>query len=50
MDYKGPRNSQTNFEKEQSCRLRLYDLKTLQSYSNENSVVLAQRQTYRPIK
>ena len=44
-------NCQRNLEKEQSWRYHAHRLQTiLQSYSNQNSKVLAQRQSYRSMK
>ena len=44
-------NCQSKLEKEQSWRYHAHRLQTiLQSYSNQNSKVLAQRQSYRSMK
>ena len=44
-------NSQNSFEKEQSWRNHAPCLQTiLQSYSNQNSMVLAQKQTHRSME
>ena len=39
-------NSQSTLEKEQSCRYALYIQTILQSYSNQNSMVIAQKQAH----
>ena len=44
-------NSQNNLEKEQSWRNHVPQLQTiLQSYSNQNGMVLAQKQTHRSME
>ena len=52
MEPKKAQNCQsTSEEKEQSWRHNLTRLQTvLQNYSNQNSVILAQKQTYRPME
>ena len=47
MESRGTPNSQNNLEKEQSWRLHTYWFQNqLQSYSNQNSMILAWKQTY----
>ena len=53
MDTQKISNSQSELEKEkQSCGMRLLDFRDyrLQSFSQQNSMVLEQKQTYRSMK
>ena len=50
-NHKRPQNCQNNLEKEQSWRSHTPRLQTIvQSYSNQNSIVLAQKQTHRSME
>ena len=47
MEIQKAPNSQSTLEKEQSCRYHaLYIQTILQSYSNQNSMVIAQKQAH----